>query len=253
MRIVSLVPSWTETLIACGANVGGRTRFCIHPQEVVCNITVVGGTKDLDIEKLVQLKPDLLILDKEENLPWMLEQSPCPVFVSHVTDIGVMPEELKKLSDLLPHIAGDLLQLSRRWTDLLKCKHSALVEVPGVLHWISNPQVLDEDTQFVYVIWRKPWMCVSQNTFIGSMIHFLGGKLYLVSEDQKYPQFSLESLLNESHENIFFLFSSEPYPFFNKKNELKEFVESGMKAAIVDGECYSWFGVRSLRFLETLN
>ncbi len=267
MKIVSLVPSWTETLIFCGAEVVGRTRFCIHPAEKVRNITVVGGTKDLSLEKLIELKPDLLILDKEENLSWMSEQSPCPVFVSHVTDVGVMPEELRKMSALMPpQITDAMLVLAQRWTDLLaemnenkiadnsKIFHRvAPGAIPGLLEWVSTPQAFDKNTELVYVIWRKPWMCVSQNTFIGSVIKLLGGKIYRISGDKKYPEFSLESLLLDPDKNLFFLFSSEPYPFVNKKQELLPLVELGMCAAIVDGESYSWFGVRTLKFLEDLS
>ena len=67
MRVVSLVPSWTETLLACGVNVVGRTRFCIHPAEKVESIPAIGGTKDLNRESLSELKPDLLLLDEPTN------------------------------------------------------------------------------------------------------------------------------------------------------------------------------------------
>lgn len=258
MKIVSLVPSWTETLIVCGANVVGRSRFCVHPAESVRNITVVGGTKDLNLEKLADLNPDLLILDKEENLPWMLDKSPCPVFVSHVTAVHEMPEELIRISALMPkQIADAVLQLAQRWTNILTFKrenHFINIPdvVPALLDWVSMPQAIDSCTEFVYVIWRKPWMCVSRHTFVGSVIELLGGKIYQLPTDQKYPEFSLDALLSQPDKNLFFLFSSEPYPFHNKKQDLLPFVEAGMRAAIVDGECYSWFGVRALKFLESL-
>lgn len=67
MRVVSFVPSWTETLIASGVEVIGRTHFCIHPESTVKSIAVVGGTKNILIEQVVALKPDLVLFDKEEN------------------------------------------------------------------------------------------------------------------------------------------------------------------------------------------
>ena len=64
---MSLVPSWTETLICAGVDVVGRTRFCIHPEGKVGSIAALGGTKNLKSQELMNLKPDLIILDQEEN------------------------------------------------------------------------------------------------------------------------------------------------------------------------------------------
>ena len=65
--MISMVPSWTETLISCGVEVVGRTRYCIHPTPVVKDIAVVGGTKNIDWKKVREIDADLLILDQEEN------------------------------------------------------------------------------------------------------------------------------------------------------------------------------------------
>jgi len=69
MRVVSLIPSWTETLIEASRHsdfeVVGRTRFCIHPDDCINNIPVVGGTKDVNWQRVMDCKPDLLLLDRE--------------------------------------------------------------------------------------------------------------------------------------------------------------------------------------------
>ena len=65
MRVICLVPSLTETLIECGVNVVGRTRFCIHPKDRVEQIAKVGGTKGVNWERCAQLEPDLVVFDRE--------------------------------------------------------------------------------------------------------------------------------------------------------------------------------------------
>ena len=70
MRVVSLVPSLTETLFALGLTtkeVVGRTPWCIHPQDMVDHVMVVGGTKTPNLAKIRSLNPDLIVMDKEEN------------------------------------------------------------------------------------------------------------------------------------------------------------------------------------------
>ena len=67
MRVVSLVPSLTETLLECGVEVVGRTRFCIHPADKVADIPAVGGTKEVNWQRCLALEPDLVVMDKEEN------------------------------------------------------------------------------------------------------------------------------------------------------------------------------------------
>lgn len=67
MRLISLVPSWNETLIECGLNVVGRSRYCIHPEDRVRDIPIVGGTKDIRWDRVREARPDLLVLDREEN------------------------------------------------------------------------------------------------------------------------------------------------------------------------------------------
>ena len=82
-----LVPSITETLIEAGVEVVGRTRFCIHPAEKIKSISIVGGTKNIDWQKVEALKADALILDKEENPQSFANNSPIPYFAYHFEDV----------------------------------------------------------------------------------------------------------------------------------------------------------------------
>jgi iron complex transport system substrate-binding protein len=244
MRVVSLVPSWTETLLACGVNVVARTRFCVHPRELVGAIPAVGGTKDLDTARLLATKPDLVLLDKEENLPWMANQG-LRVHCTHIQSADDVPRELDTLAGIL---GNDRLRAqASEWREVLTrggYPREKVSELPGVLEWLKAPET--EPEQIVYLIWRGPWMAVSRDTFVGSILTQVGygGRIPRFSE--KYPKVDLG---NFDPAKTLLLFSSEPYPFGMKTQEL---LSLGFAAALVDGEAYSWFGSRSLKFLQSL-
>jgi hypothetical protein len=247
MRVISLVPSWTETLLLSGVNVVGRTRFCIHPQQMVKNVPVMGGTKDVDWEKVRQAKPDLLLLDQEENPRWMFEQSPVPTVVTHVTSVQSMPDELQKIAVALPSSPrSEIEKLKERWRKLLSMPSRTwnFFEIPGEREKLKGTDPAREFEQIVYVIWKKPWMTVSSETFIGSMLTQFGARAWISPHEQKYPIFEFSDFALTS---TYFLFSTEPFPFAQKKAELEKL---GLQGGIVDGEGYSWFGLRALEFAE---
>jgi ABC-type Fe3+-hydroxamate transport system substrate-binding protein len=244
MRVISLVPSWTETLLASGVNIVGRTRFCVHPSEQVQAIPAVGGTKDLDREKIKALRPDLLLLDKEENLPWMAELA--PVHCTHVQNTDDVPRELLGLAKIFGN--PQLLSLAEEWRKQLEAPafpRSRAMEIPGVLEWLRPPE--QEPETILYLIWRHPWMAVSRNTFVGSMLTQVGFGGRIPSFQEKYPKLDLGAF---DPQKTLLLFSSEPYPFAKKAKEL---LSLDFPSAVVDGEAYSWFGLRSLRFLQEVS
>ena len=243
MRVVSLVPSWTETLLAAGVNVVGRTRYCLHGPGAAA-IPVVGGTKDWDWPRVLALKPDLLLLDQEENPKFMAEQSEIPFHATHVRSVQGIPGTLQELAQVLKSAA--LLDLAREWGALGRARLAWQPgePLPGLLEWGSAP-VVRPPRQVLYMIWRSPWMAVSADTFIGSVLEHCG--IALPKFAGKYPEVDLSSY---SPSETLLLFSSEPYPFLRKKAELA--AELGeFPYAFVDGESFSWFGVRSLRFLQS--
>ncbi len=246
MRVVSLVPSWTETLIHAGVNVVGRSRFCIHPRPTVKAIPAVGGTKHWNWKAIQALKPDLLILDKEENPKFMAEQQEIPVLATHVTSVRSMPGALAQMALRLGSVP--LGVLAQRWNNLSGWqglpRWQLGKEIPGFLDWGREPK--DAVNSIIYVIWRNPWMTVSQETFISSVLNLCGLGPYLRDFDTKYPEFNLSAY---SAQETMLLFSSEPYPFLRKRAVLNP-VEHPY--AFVDGQCFSWFGVRALEFLEGL-
>lgn len=245
MKVVCLVPSWTEMLIECGVNVVGRTRFCLHPKDKVSSVAVVGGTKDLSWEKIKELDADLLILDQEENLPWMRDDSPIATLVTHVTSLQVVSSEIEKMAEILTDSAESLKSVAKRWKQIAQASRIwNWHQIPGEIETLKKDRAQYE--HLVYVIWKKPWMRVARRTFIGSVLEHLGAVDLIVDHEKKYPEFGFEDFDLES---TYFLFSSEPFPFHKKKTEL---LNLGIQGSIVDGESYSWFGTRSLRFLESL-
>lgn len=269
MRVISMVPSWTETLITAGATVIGRTRFCVHPQPAVKTLPVVGGTKDIRWPKVNALKPDYLIFDKEENTVEMAASCPFPYYASHVTDLFQVSSALNDLAEILSN--NQLADYAERWQRVAQrtSKRYQGGDFPGLLKWIRKPE--GEITKVVYLIWHNPWMCISPETFIAQVLAKIG------FEDLLWSPFSdsaasvssagaAPSLLAYESKNpspltryptlnpqelgpgTLFLCSTEPFPFA-KKTEVMASLPGAV--ALVDGQAMSWFGVRALRFLES--
>ncbi|MBX2986907.1 MAG: Fe3+-siderophores ABC transporter protein [Bdellovibrionaceae bacterium] len=240
MRVISMVPSWTETLLEAGVEVVGRTRFCVHPAEKVSAIPIVGGTKNVDWGKVRALNADLLVLDREENPKSFAEESPLPWVATHVTDLPGMAAGLEMLAARLH--SATLAGYGDRCRLLWHGGGGPPRQAPdaGVLsrwgEWSA------ESNEVIYLIWRKPWMLANRGTFIASVLEQVGYRLREIPAAGLYPE-APEELVTSS----VCLFSSEPFPFGRQVEELKKLCPRG---ALVDGECFSWFGLRALRFLE---
>ncbi len=245
MRVVSLVPSLTETLLEAGAEVVGRTRYCVEPQQLVKHIAIVGGTKDLDWKKIIALKADLLVVDREENLPWMKEKSPIPVHVFHATSVKSLAGEFHKLAKVFVGTSAEssLEEESRRWQAVSEAKNRDW-------DWHQIPSEIKREgpdrkwEKVLYLIWKKPWMSVSKETFICSVFEKLGAQNYWPNFEDKYPKIDLADF---SSETTLLLLSSEPYPFDQKWLEFSDLPHTRV---LVNGAELSWFGTRTLRFLE---
>lgn len=236
MRVISMVPSWTETLIQAGIEVVGRTRYCIHPADKVSSIPVVGGTKDWDLEQIKSIAPNFIILDKEENPKFMSEQDEIPLIITHVTSVQSMPNEISKIIAKVP--SSYLENLKKEWLELVPFNGNKT----SFINWGLEPKL--EIERVLYVIWKNPWMVVSRDTFVGSVLTFMGFKIDVFPH--KYPEIDLSEIDNKS--KTLLLFSSEPYPFLNKQEGLANL---GCPYGFVDGESLSWFGIRTLNFLQS--
>lgn len=223
VRVVSLVPSITEFLIDLGAEVVGRTKFCIHPSEKVTAIPVIGGTKKFDFSKIRALKPDLIVGNKEENYPEgiALLEKDFPVWMSQVITLDDAVDLMTGLGQVLG-LDGDYWAGKFRET-LARTKNTASGSV-------------------LYFIWKDPWMVAGPETYIHSYLHHLGYQNAI--SKSRYPKLSIEQLSDLQPDTV--LLSSEPYPF--KAKHLEEVQEMFPYARIrmVNGEVYSWYGTRFL-------
>ncbi len=243
MRIVSLTPSITETLIIAGANVVGRSRYCIYPRERVENIPQVGGTKDIEWEQLRTLKPDLIILDREENTLEMAQSCPFPYLALHITAVNHMAPELFRLSQEID--CSGLQIMAKRWeaVTINKSVLERLEALPGMIEWWRKPS---HQSRLEYLIWKKPWMAIGPDTFIHSMLCQLGAGNYLTPHAEKYPTIDIDAL---NPDETVLLFSTEPFLFAHHKEAL---MELGFSCGLIEAEYTSWYGVRSLNFLESI-
>lgn len=227
MRIVSLVPSITELLYSLGLHheVVGITKFCIHPNSWFRNKERIGGTKDIHIEKIRALQPELVIAGKEENDKAQVEAVArfCEVHTTDVKDFDSALEMIVTIGTLTGrhaeanHIVNKIAESFEGFS-------------PGVL-------------SAAYLIWKDPWMTAGGDTFIHAMMQKAGfGNIF--SEELRYPETTLDMLNELKPEYI--LLSSEPYPFNEKHcKELTLRIPSS-KIVLVDGEMFSWYGSRML-------
>jgi len=228
-RIVSLVPSITETLfsLGLGGQVVGRTRYCVHPKDKIEAVAVVGGTKKIVRERLLALQPDLVLANKEENtkddVEWCAQNF--PTWISDVVDVPSALRMIESIGELTDHFeeAERMTSEIRRSFDLLSVRS-------------TNPSV-------VYLIWKDPFMAAGSDTFISKMLEVAGYRNAIA--DTRYPTLTIQDLVNLKPDFLFL--STEPFRFTEQHvAELQNvFVDS--RVALVDGEMFSWYGSRMLK------
>ena len=182
-RIVSLVPSITELLCELGlaAQVVGRTGFCIHPADVVAAIPKVGGTKDVNIEKIRKLAPTHLVVNIDENEKPTVDA--LAEFVPHiVVTHPAAPRDNLELARLMGGIFGADAQADA-WCRQFEAEYGALRATPK-----GPPQTM------LYCIWQDPWMSVSGETYIARMLAEIGWRVPALGT-ARYPVFAWDQAL----------------------------------------------------------
>lgn len=222
-RVLSLVPSQTEFLLDIGAPVVGRTKFCVHPKKSVIDIPIIGGTKKFRFDRVRELKPDLIIGNKEENYKEGIEalEADFPVWISDIYSLEDAFQMMSSLGRLC-----DLEDASRQI--ILDCRKST-----------ENIKNTKKGT-VLYLIWKNPWMAAGSYTFIDHLLTHLGYQNII--QKNRYPTFEDHDIDLLDPDHIFL--SSEPYPF--KKDHLSQVKSKWPNAhcQLVDGEIYSWYGSR---------
>lgn len=235
-RIISVVPSQTELLFDLGLHdqIAGITKFCIHPEEMFRTKPRVGGTKQLHIEKIKELNPDLIIANKEENTKEQLEEliQLYPVWIS----------DIKNLDDALNMIksVGEL-------TGTEKAADEILLNIK--LKFQELELKITQNVSVAYLIWQKPFMVAGGDTFINDMMK-RAGLINVFQTQNRYPETTIEEL-NELKPDIILL-SSEPFPFKDKHRQEMEKTCTGSTVLLVDGEMFSWYGSRLLKAADYL-
>ncbi len=233
-RIISLVPSQTELLFYLGlANrVVGITKFCIHPGDWFKSKTKVGGTKNFHFDIIDQLKPDLIIGNKEENYQEGITklESTYPVWMSDISSFEDALDMISRIGQLVDKEAESL----------------NLIEKIGISFRGLKPH---PPLKVVYLIWKSPWMAAGKNTFIDSMLFKIG--LENVLAENRYPTIT-ESQLQQLQPDVVML-SSEPFPFKQAHIHELQSVLPNAKVILVDGELFSWYGSRMLEATAHFN
>lgn len=228
MKIISLVPSLTETLFDFGLTVDeiiGRTKFCIHPAALVQHVEIVGGTKNLNIERIKSLKPDLIIANKEENEKLQVEKL-MKDYKVWVTDIGNLEDNARFITDL-----GFLLNKQ----ELAKKYNQKIASL-----FCACP--IMERKKVAYLIWKNPYMTIGSDTFIHEILQNIGFE-NLFKHKKRYPEVWLEDLKKA---DLIFL-SSEPFPFQQKNIDELQALLPDKEIILVDGEAFSWFGTHLIQ------
>ena len=219
VRVVSLVPSVTETLLAWGLTPVACTRFCEQPR-----LQHVGGTKDPDIAAIVGLEPDVVVMDEEEN-----RREDADALRIAGIDVHVMA--VRSVEDVAPQ----LVDLAER------------VEVPAP----APPKVQHRPLREVDVwvpIWRRPWMTIGGDTYGSTLLTAAGATNVFERSPARYPEIALEEAAALDPDVV--LAPTEPYPFSERH---RAELEQVAPVTFVDGKDLFWWGVRTAGAHERLS
>jgi len=230
-RIISLVPSQTELLYDLGLedSIVGITKFCVHPYHLKSTKTIVGGTKNIKLEKIKELQPNIILCNKEENTKEIVETLE-KLFPVHVSDVKNIEESLTMIS---------------QYGKMFKCNMEASKINNKIEFNLKDFQEFVKDIpvqKVAYFIWRKPWMAAGKDTFINYLLELC--KFENIYESHgRYPEVNIEKIQLEGDPAIVML-SSEPFPFKEEHAfELGRHTHHA-KVVFVDGEYFSWYGSR---------
>ena len=231
-RIISLVPSLTELLCDLGLEdqIVGLTKFCVHPAGLKKQKEIIGGTKNLRSEKILNLQPDIILANREENDKEQVEalSKDLNLYTTVIVDFEDATRCIRELGALFE---------KRAEAEAIIAANKATIKS------LKSPEV----KRAAYLIWRKPWMTIGGDTYIHDMMDRLGYE-NVFGNQERYPSFELTELIDKKVDVI--LLSSEPYPF--KEEHIKEIKEvvPGVGVKLVDGELYSWYGSRLANIID---
>jgi ABC-type Fe3+-hydroxamate transport system substrate-binding protein len=235
VRIVSLCPSLTELAFDLGAGdeLVGLTEWCVHPADRVGAVEKVGGTKNPRVARIVELAPDWVLMNEEENRiedAQALERAGIRVHSTFPKDTAGTAEMVRSIGAVLERGA----EAERIARDIEARAERVRTAARGL------PEVT-----WAYLIWRKPWMSVNRDTFVDALLALAGGRNVFGAREQRYPEITLEELAKAAPQRVFLC--TEPFSF--KPEHADELsAATGLpheRFVIADGEYLSWHGSRT--------
>lgn len=230
-RIVSLVPSVTETLVALGAPPVGCTKFCKQP-----GIPTVGGTKNPDIATIEELLPRIVLVNDEEN---RIED------VEALEELGIETVSISPRS--VEDVGGAILAIAE----------AANVFAPDDFEasswkgWLERRRATGSRRRAFVPVWAKPWMTFNHATYASSLLALLGIDNVYADADIRYPEVKIEAARERGPELV--LLPSEPYPFQDRHLDRVREAFPGAQVALVDGEDLFWWGIRTPHAVRRLS
>ncbi|HEV7573883.1 MAG TPA: helical backbone metal receptor [Thermoanaerobaculia bacterium] len=226
-RVVSLVPSLTETLFELGAGdaIVGITDFCIFPEGI--ERTRVGGTKSPRVDEIRALSPDLVYMNLEENVERHAKaiEAFAPVFITEPKSVDDVRELITTLGAI--HRRDDR---ARELTDALSSQRGTIASFT-----------------FAVPIWKKPWMWCGGDTYVSNLVESIGGT-NVIGDRERYPSLDLDEVLALNPDIIFL--PDEPYEF--TAEDAAE-IRGPRVIGPFPGHLFTWHGTRTilgLRFLR---
>jgi ABC-type Fe3+-hydroxamate transport system substrate-binding protein len=230
-RVISLVPSLTETLFALGAgsDVVAVTDYCVFPAGLT--LPRVGGTKNPSINKIRSLRPDLVHMNLEENLERHARaiRDFAPVFVTEPKTVADVAALLRTLGHIHDQSERAEMLADEVNTEMTRGKH--------------------ESFTFACAIWKNPWMWCGGDTYVSDLVTCAGGRNVL-GDRERYPSIAVEDVLALEPDVVFL--PDEPYVF--SESDAHELQTQGANAiGPFPGHLFTWHGVRTLEGLRWLH
>ncbi len=242
-RLVSLVPSVSEALWSWGLadRLVGVTDWCVEPPDAFHGATRIRGTKNPDVSRIVELAPDLVVANEEENRELdvrRLREAGVPVYVTRVRTVADAADALERLG----RVVGAEGAGRRSASDLRDALEAAAQPAAGGAG--ADPAV-----SCLCPIWRDPWMAVGPDTFAGSLLEAAGASVWHPPDDRRYPRVDLARARAAGVELV--LLPDEPYPFGDE--DRGAFAGWDASVRLIEGAALTWWGPRTPRALAVLS
>lgn len=240
MKIVSLCPSLTELIFDLGAgdSLVGRTKFCVHPVDRVEAVERVGGTKNPKVERIIELAPDLVLMNEEEN---------------RAEDARALEAAGLRVHASMPRTAADTAAMVRSIGMALHRSREAepiAADIERRADRVRREAVRYPPVRYACLIWHNPIMTISDDTFIAGLLALPGGLNVFGTKGDRYPAITPDEL--HAADPLRVLLPNEPYPFQEKHVEelagLSRLPRDRFR--VVDGELLSWHGSRTPRGID---